>query len=173
MKNTHTSNPKVQINSFPKRLLSLEGMSSTFKTENQTVLLVILTPVQKQNREKRIIWSPRWIIGNVLRAAAPVVCAYQEKVKRSHKKGFWMSSNSACNSPWEKPYEREWLYLFWQIWDQNLFPFVCFIPLMDPDARRQLKWAKEILITVSSVCYNWEELSGNYKVLQVAPGHES
>lgn len=37
---------------------------------------------------------------------------------------------------------------------------------MDPDAGKQLKWAKEIVITVSFVCYNWAELSGSYKVLQ-------
>ena len=43
--------------------------------------------MQKPNREKGINWSPHWTIGNVIRAAAPVVSAYHKKVKRSDKRG--------------------------------------------------------------------------------------
>lgn len=79
MKNKYTPILELQNKSFfPQKI-------SGFKTENQTLLFVILTPVQKQNREKGINWIPCWITGNVIRAAATLVSACHDEVKRLHK----------------------------------------------------------------------------------------
>lgn len=103
MKTIYTSNPKVQNNSFfPRKISGLKWKIFYFKNWESHCAACNFNSSAEIKQGKGINRSLHWIIWNVIRAASPAVSAYHEKVKRSCKRGGWMSDNFSCKNPWEK-----------------------------------------------------------------------
>lgn len=112
---------KYKITFFPRKISGLKWKIFYFKNWESHSAACNFNSSAEINQGKGINWSLYWIIWNVIRAASPAVSADHEKVKRSCKRGGWMSDNFSCNNPWEKLWGRATVFILAKLRPEFVF----------------------------------------------------